>query len=148
MNESCPINTGRSINEQAARLNALLTLVLVILFIVFYQPLIVVLLALDFFIRGFSRPEYSVLSAVSVRALKLLHIMPRPVNAGPKIFAAKIGFIFTAAVLISAYIGFKPTALIISCVLAVCAFLEAFFGYCVGCRFYSVYTKIFKTRDR
>lgn len=137
MREACPIS-NQQVNEKAARLNALIVLAALISFLWTKAPWIVLLLGIDFFLRGFSKPSFSFISAISCKLLVVLASKPRLVNAGPKIFAAKIGFIFCSLIFLSQVFGFYALATSLAGLMVFFAFLESFFGYCVACKIYSL----------
>ena len=60
------------------------------------------------------------------------------VNAGPKIFAAKIGFLFCLTVSILYVQNLYLPGDIVAVALCICAGLESFFSVCLGCRFYTI----------
>jgi apolipoprotein N-acyltransferase len=57
-------------------------------------------------------------------------------NAGPKIFAAKTGFVFTCVISLLYWLGIPAASDIFALILALFAFLEAAAGFCVACRLY------------
>ena len=57
-----------------------------------------------------------------------LRLSPKPVDAAPQKFAARIGIVFSAL----------SGLLFVAGVLVVCATLEAALGYCVGCKVYAL----------
>lgn len=140
MPEVCPISTIR-IDEKAARMNAFITLLLVIVFIYTSHKWVIFLLVIDFLIRGFIEPKYSIMSKISKFILGLLGIKPQTVDAVPKIFAAKIGFICCLVMAALYLLGFMLAAHIIGWMLIVFAFFEAVMGYCVGCKLYALLCK-------
>ena len=135
MKKMCPISF-KQINERAGQLNAALAVLSVILFFLTPYKWIILVLAIDFFIRGFLNPSYSFYSALSKTLLRTFKIKPLMVNAGPKIFAAKIGFIFCCLVGVSYLFNFHRISLVIGSVFMFFAALEAIFRFCVACRIY------------
>jgi uncharacterized membrane protein YagU involved in acid resistance len=73
---------------------------------------------------------------LSKRIVKLLQLKKNLINAGPKIFAARIGLLVSSAICIFSLIGFNLTALVLAAVLALFSFLETAFEYCVACEIY------------
>jgi len=135
MKEMCPISF-KQINERAAQINASLAVLSIIFF--FFTPYkwIILILAIDFFIRGFLDLSYSFYSAISKTILRLFKIKPLMVNAGPKIFAAKIGFVFCCVIAVSYLLNFQIISLITGSIFVLFAALEALFRFCVACRIY------------
>jgi hypothetical protein len=136
---SCPISNER-INERVARIVG----GLVFLFAACYLfhpawPWLAVLI-LDFVARSFYRP-YSLFANIA-RPIAVRLGKPLIVDAAPKIFAARIGLAMSLAAMVLHLAGHLPTAMAVTGVMLVCAFFEAAFGYCVGCKFYTLYRKI------
>ena len=135
MEEMCPISINQ-INERAAQVNAALTVLSIIFSLFTPYKWIILILAIDFFIRGFLNLSYSFYSAVSKIFLRIFKIKPLMVNAGPKIFAAKIGFIFCCMIAVSYFFNFQRMSLIIGSIFMFFAALEAIFRFCLACRIY------------
>lgn len=133
----CPI-TVTQIDQRSAQGVALLVMLLVLAGMASSLFPVVFFLSFDFFSRGISRHKYSLLGLVSRQFVTLLGLTPRPVNAGPKIFAAKIGFAFCLLIMASEVFAFPDLGLVLAGVLALCAALEGFFSVCVGCYFYAL----------
>jgi hypothetical protein len=141
MKEMCPISLEQ-VNERAAQINAALTVLSLICFFFTSFKWIILVLAIDFFIRGFLNVAYSFYSAVSKTILRIFKAKPVMVNAGPKIFAAKIGFIFCCLIAVCYLLNFQKISLVIGSVFMFFAALEAIFRFCIACR---IYPFIYKT---
>jgi hypothetical protein len=137
MPPSCPIS-DKQLNEKSIRIGAGLVLLLAVSAIVFHNIWIVFILTADFFIRGFTRYPTSPVSFLSKFIGKILLFEPNWVNAGPKIFAAKIGFLFCLTVSILYFKKIYLPGDIVAAVLCVCAGLESIFSVCLGCHFYAI----------
>ncbi len=137
MNETCPISKDE-INENVARMNGLFTLIAMLLFVFAVAKWIIFVIGVDFFLRALGMPRYSPMSAVSKSILKALKAKPEMVNAGPKMFAAKIGFACCYLMAIFYVVGLGMPAIVIGCIMITCASLEAFLGYCVGCKMHTL----------
>lgn len=135
MNEVCPISF-QQVNERAVQINAVLAVFSIMIFLFTPFKWIIFILAVDFFIRGFLDLSYSFYSFVSKTILRLGKVKPVMVNAGPKIFAAKIGFIFCCFIALSYLFNFQVTGMIFSAIFIFFAALEAIFRFCVACRLY------------
>jgi hypothetical protein len=146
MEKFCPI-TDRYIDENAARLNAVLVILLYALFFYTQHWLIALFIFSDFLIRGFLNPRYSLLSASSKMFLKLVPIKAKIQNAGPKIFAAQIGTFLSGAVFICSVSGYSSVGCYIGAVLVFFAFLESAFAFCVACKMYPYFVKLVRTRE-
>jgi hypothetical protein len=133
MAESCPISFEQ-IDERVARINGTLTVLSMAVFLLTPFKAIVLILGADLFIRGFLKPSSSFYSFFSRKILQVLNVTPVMVNAGPKIFAAKIGFIFCCIIFLFHFLSMPTVCFIFGSMLLFFAFLEAAFGFCVACQ--------------
>jgi len=144
-NNLCPISDSKT-DEHVARLNALFTVITLIAFLLTYNMFTILLLLTDFTLRGTENSRYSIFAIVSKQLVKTFGIQKKPVNSGPKIFAARIGILFSLLVFVSTIFGFDTVAQVFAIVFGICAFLEAAFGFCVACRIYPfVYRLSYRT---
>lgn len=137
----CPISDKR-INERVARVNGAFTVLLLILFGVTSQWFIPAFLAVDFLMRSGRLSKYSPVGYSSRNIVQILSLEELLINAGPKIFAARIGLVFSVIILLASLTGLNATAFVLATVLGVFSFLEAAFGICVACKIYSVLYKL------
>jgi len=137
MSLSCPVS-DKQLNEKSIRIGAGLVLFLAVSAIILHNIWIFCILAVDFFIRGFTPYSISPVSFLSKFIGKIFLLNPTWVNAGPKIFAAKIGFFFCLTVSILYFKNLYLPGDIVAAVLCLCAGLESFFGVCLGCHFYTI----------
>jgi hypothetical protein len=145
-NAFCPISF-KKIDEHVARLNGLFTVLLLVVYVLTSSLIPVVFLLIDFFFRGLEKPQFSPLAILSKFLLKSLNVKPLPINAGPKIFAARIGVIFAVLILGSELAGLPVTALVFTGIFGLCAFLEAAFSFCVACKIYPLFYKLVYQTD-
>jgi hypothetical protein len=131
----CPISC-KQLNERAVQINAALSLLSIIFFFLTPFKWIILLLSIDFFIRGFLNPFYSFFSVISKTILKVLKIKPLMINAGAKVFAAKIGFLFCCAISIFYLLNFPLISLILGLIFSLCAALESICRFCIACKLY------------
>ncbi len=135
MKEMCPISFSQ-VNEKVVRINATLSILSIILFFFTSFKLIILILGIDFFIRGFFNPKYSPYSAIAKTTLYIFKAEPLMVNAGPKIFAARVGFIFCCLIALSYFLNFEKLSLVIGSIFIFFAALEAIFKFCLACKIY------------
>lgn len=102
------------------------------------------LLGVDFIIRAFLLPKYSPLAIVGSSIVSVFNFKKLMVDSGPKIFAARIGVIFTLIGTILYALDYTTSASIVAGILLLCAGLEAFFNFCLGCWMYSLLPKSLK----
>ncbi len=139
----CPISL-KQVNERVVRINAALATLTMGIFFLTPNKWIILALAIDFVIRGFLNPSYSFYSAVSRNVLRILKVKPFWVDAGPKIFAAKLGFVFCCIIAASHLLNFWILGLVAGVVFLLFAVLEAIFGFCMACQ---VYPFIYRIRN-
>lgn len=134
-NALCPISINK-IDENVARLNGTFTVVLLALFVITQNIVPIAILFIDFLLRGAELGKYSPLAISSKFLLNLFKVKKHPINAGPKIFAARIGVIFSFGILVTSAFQFSTFSLILTAIFGLCAFLEAAFSFCVACQIY------------
>jgi hypothetical protein len=137
MTEFCPISPD-VVDDHATRIGAALTILIVLAILWqgrFWLPL---LLALDFGLRSRGWSTFSPIAQVSKVLRQAFRLQPRPTNAGPKRFAAAIGALFSLGIAAALWRHHPRVALVVAAVLILAASLEAFLGYCVGCKVYGV----------
>jgi hypothetical protein len=137
----CPVDFIK-INENKARLTAFFTLVLTLVYLKTGFWLLMAFLLFDFTLRAFNLGKFSPLGFLSDAVIKQLSIKNKPVDRAPKRFAAGLGLVFTAAIIISYFLGLTLVPIILSIVLAFFATLESFLGFCAGCYVYDFGRKI------
>jgi hypothetical protein len=134
---ACPFAPGK-IDGRAARLVAFHVLVALLIGLVYPIAFwIALILSVDFALRSSSYRTFSVFRFVSRMELKVLSVQPKLENLAPKQFAARIGLIFSLGWALASWLGLSHLALGIVGIFALCAALEAFWGFCLGCKAYS-----------
>jgi hypothetical protein len=138
----CPISDKR-INENVARSNAFFTVLLLASYVLTANLFIIAFLLVDFLLRSVELSNYSPLAIVSRKLLQALSIKPKMINAGPKIFAARIGLFFNVAILLSVLAGLNALSFVLVAIFGICAFLEAAFSFCIACEVYPLVYRLF-----
>lgn len=136
-NAICPIS-NKKIDENVARFNGGFTVILLVVFLITQNIIPIVFLLIDFFLRSAELSAYSPLANLSKFVINAFGIKKNPINAGPKIFAARIGVLFSALILISNLTGYETASYVFTAIFGFCAFLESAFGYCVACQIYPI----------
>ena len=137
---ACPISTQK-VSSAAARVNGMI--VTGLLAVALFTPArwVLALLAVDFAIKVFLRFRYSPICAVSRLVSRTLKLPTHPVDAAPKRFAAALGLGFSVAGLLLGVVFALPIAYYtVVGMFTVCAALEGFAGFCVGCTIYQTIT--------
>jgi hypothetical protein len=135
LNAFCPV-TDKKIDERISRLNALVTVFVLIAFGFNHNIFLIAFLATDFLLRAFEYSKYSAINIFSNFIVILFDEAPVLINAGPKIFAARIGLTFGALIILSILFNFQLLSLGFAVVLGLFSFLEFAFGICVACIIY------------
>ena len=132
----CPISEEK-INEQVTRINALLTILLIVAGFVFQSLIFFVFLLADFYIRAFTQLKYSPISFLSAQLANALNLNKKPIAKAQKIFAARLGFIMTLAISVLLYFNLTTAAFVVGGILVFFAMLEFALAICVGCIIYT-----------
>jgi len=143
MSRACPI-VNASVDERGARLCALIVLFPLGVSLALGSPWPALFLAGDFALRGFGGRRLSPLARLSRTLVTSLGLSPRPTNAGPKAFAAKLGFGFSLTVALAFLVGNNTLAISAGAPFGLCAVLEGAFGFCVGCRMYQLSQRLWR----
>lgn len=144
---SCPISGEQRDNNMvrfvAGFVFVIAGMALMVAFLVSTQTSAIItgILALDFFIRAFTKPKYSPLATMARGIVSLLKLPKKMVDSAPKVFAARIGVIFSVVSTVL-YVGdHLYGGSVVLVILLICAGLESFFSFCLGCWMYSLLPK-------
>lgn len=129
----CPISLKQT-NTCAARINAGLAVLLVLISIFWINIWIPLFLTLDFFVLGFLE-KTSLRSLIAKKVSKKLKA-GKMVNAGPKLFAAKIGFWASLIITACAVLDWTAAYYFVAGILSAAAGAEAVFEFCLGCKIF------------
>ena len=97
-----PISDKR-INERVSLINAAFTLLLLVLFVLTGSVFLILFLAFDFLLRSSSYSKFSVIDISSKNIVRYLPFDIHLINAGPKIFAARIGLVLSSFIILANY---------------------------------------------
>ncbi|PLX94586.1 MAG: hypothetical protein C0621_05255 [Desulfuromonas sp.] len=136
MSAVCPI-VSHQVDENKVRLVALCTTLLSLAACYTLSPVLISLLVFDFFLRAFALGPFSPLARVADLLLSFLPLDPTLTNYGPKLFATRLGFVMLALIALATGAELLLASKIMLLMLALFAFLEAAFSFCVGCVIYS-----------
>ena len=100
----CPVS-DKMINERVARLNGVFTLVLLIVYALTQNIIPVVFLAVDFLLRSSDYSKYSLVGISSKGIVRYFGFSENIINAGPKIFAARLGLLFSTLIVSASLFG-------------------------------------------
>ena len=133
----CPVSPER-VDEYQVRVTALGVVFIMGLYLISGEVLLPAFLAVDFFIRAFTRLNYSPMSYLAHRIVKLIGTQAVQIDKAPKIFAARIGLVLTLLTTIGALLNLTFLSYISGSVLILFAFLECGLNFCAGCWVYTV----------
>jgi hypothetical protein len=136
----CPISE-RKIDENTARLNALMTVAFVLVFLLTPYQWVMALVAADFLLRRIGNGRFSYISRISNMTTGVLRVRKVHINAGPKLFAANVGFMLSTLSLLLYYAHVENLSFILAGILAFFALLEGAFNVCVACYLYPLVSK-------
>ncbi|WP_257304706.1 DUF4395 domain-containing protein [Geothrix campi] len=130
---TCPIAPDL-VDETAGRVAAFLSLGLLALAVWRGWGGVVLALAADFALRASGHPAFSPVARAAGWLRRLMGLPIRRINAGPKRFAASVGFLFSLGIGLALVAGLRALGSGLAIVLGICAGLEAFFGFCLACQ--------------
>jgi len=132
----CPIS-NEYINERVTRINALLSVILIITGVAFNAVIFMAFLTADFYTRAFSKAKYSPISYVSQRMVNALNLNKKGIDKAPKIFAARIGFLMSLTITVLMLFQFNTAVYFVGGILVFFASLEFALAICMGCIMYT-----------
>lgn len=142
----CPISDKR-INKRVARVNADFTVFLLVLFGLTGSVSLIMFLTFDFLLRATSYSKFSLVGISSKNIVRYLPFDIHLINAGSKIFAARIGLVLSSLTILAKLAGIDWLAFGIAGILGLFSFLEAAFGICVAYEIYPFIYRIFYERN-
>jgi len=142
----CPVS-DQKINEKTARFSAFFTILVLVIFALTQSIYLLAFLGLDFMLRAGKWCRYSPVANLSGLLVRALELDPSWVNAGPKLFAARIGTLLVLGAIFSMAYSSFVSALILAGILTLFAFLEGVFGICVACIIYPYAYKLSYRRN-
>jgi uncharacterized protein DUF4395 len=142
-NISCPVS-HIMVNENRVRIIALFVFVAGLSYLLTHYWAIPAFLVIDFFLRGVGKGQYSLFNVLSGWIVRKLSLKNRPIDQAPKIFAARLGFIFASLLFLSCVFSLLQVGYVITAVLLLFSFLESALGFCAGCHVYSLIKKIYE----
>jgi uncharacterized protein DUF4395 len=129
-------------NESKVRLTAFFVLLLALVYLLTNSIAVPVILVIDFALRSFNLGKFSPLAFISEDLVRIFKLPFKAVYMPPKRFAARIGLVFSIAILILHLLGHP--AIIVTAVLVFFAALESLLGFCAGCYVYNFLQKFRK----
>lgn len=131
----CPISTQR-ISRHVVRLTGLMMASMIALYLLTGNITFIIAIVIDYSIRAFTTLSTSPFSWVAVQIVRLADLPPKPQDKAPKIFAARVGWLFALATAVLYFI-YPSASPIVGSVLMTFALLESVLDFCVGCIVYT-----------
>lgn len=132
------VQHNATLNGNKVRIVAFIVAVTGVIYLITGNIIPIIILVVDFAVRGFGLRQYSLLRFVAGKINNgLFNGSSKPVFAPPKTFAARIGLLFSAAIVILHVTGWLLTAGVLASVLISFALLESIGNICVACYLYS-----------
>ena len=139
-NITCPISSER-ISDNLPRLIGSFVVILLFMYVIYNLIFIPLLLSIDFYFRGFNKNKYSLLAKLSKAVNNKLPNKGKLIDKAPKMFAARLGFVFTILTLVGDLLGLTFAANRLALILIIFASLECVFNFCVGCVVFTWFVK-------
>lgn len=136
-NITCPVDNA-VVDEHRVRIGAFFIIILAAAYLFTSSWVIPAFLLIDFALRAWGANTYSIISQLSKWIALLLKIKSKPVNRGPKRFAAATGTVFSGIILLCHLVALPLAAKSFTVVLVLFASLESFAGFCAGCYVYTL----------
>ena len=139
---ACPISREMILEPVARMVAGITTLILIGIFF-FPSVIIPFILLCDFALKGFFKKP-SPTKCLGRGLVALLGIKGKKVNAGPKIFAMKIGFWMSALLLLFALLKLTVPLFVLTGIFIVATGMEPVFNFCLGCKIFPYWSLIVK----
>jgi hypothetical protein len=142
----CPVS-DKKVNEKAARINGAFTVLLLIVAGLTQSVIPLIFLTIDFIFRATDYSKYSLIGITSSGLVRYFGLNENIINAGPKLFAARVGIVFCSLAIFSIVLNSFGVAIVLAGMLGLFSFLEAAFGICVACEIYPfVYRLLYRAK--
>ena len=136
----CPIGST-SVNQTIVRGVAFQVLCATAIFLATGLDFILVYLLFDFCMRAFISRKFSLFVLLAGALSRYFACRVVPVNAQPKVFAARIGFFMSLAILLGHWLGLDYLVLWLGALMCLAAALESFLSICLGCYLYTFFKR-------
>jgi len=136
MNQSCPISFSK-VDSTKVRIGAFIYSFLIIYFFIFQNSMFLSIILFDLVLKNINQ-KIAPIAILSNIISKILNLKPIYEDNAPKKFASKIGIV----IILLFFIFYKldrNLSDLLALIFLICAFFEAVFGYCVGCKMYSIF---------
>lgn len=131
----CPLSND-VVQENTVRITGFLIALCLVLTLVIQKNTLLWIVTLDYAIRAFYRWPHSPLSWTSKQLSEMLSLSKKSLDKAPKIFAARVGFLFCSTGLLLSFLH-PLTSYIIIGTLLLFTLLESLGNICMGCIVYT-----------
>ena len=131
----CPISSQR-VSRHTVRLIGLMMASMIALYLLTGNIIFILVIVVDYFIRAFTTLPYSPASWLAAQIEQQANWPARPLDKAPKIFAARVGWLFALATAVLYFI-YPPASPFVGAALMTFALLESVLDFCVGCVVYT-----------
>ena len=131
----CPVSV-KNINANLSRFNAGFTVIMSVFYLFTNHLVLILVVLMDFILRNIREGKLNPFTRFNNYLIEVIQIPDHIINAGPKIFAARMGLILSLSGTIAFFFGNPEFSFIFVGVLSLFSFLEAAFNYCVACKLY------------
>src|SRR4051794_39790748 len=100
----CPISPLR-MNGNVARITGFMMATMIGLYAFTGSIYFIFIIAIDYFIRAATPAKYSPFSWLAAKIAATFNLDPHPIDKAPKIFAARVGFLFAFAAAVLYFIN-------------------------------------------
>jgi len=142
MAASCPLNFKR-VDENLSRINTLIIIILVLFYLYSSNIGIVLFLIFDFLVKLFAEKITSPIVFIGKKIKKIFLIGDEFVDGGAKRLAGFFGLTVMFLLLLTHMIGSWNFTLVVAGIYLLCALLDLFFRFCIGCKVYFMIKKIY-----
>ena len=132
----CPISTEK-IDSNVSRLTVFLNVILMAIFLVTLNPVFIIVVALDYFIRAALDIKYSPIRLVASGGIGILDLKKKPIDLVPKVFASRLGFVCALASAVLVLLDYDIASMGVAGLLMVLSIMDSVFNFCVGCAIYN-----------
>jgi hypothetical protein len=133
--QTCPISFKR-VDANIIRIIAAQVISIALLLIFTQELIFALILFFDFSVRILNLKQLSIFSYIAQVIIKHFEIEVKLCDEAPKRFALYMGIIIIATFTLLYFLQLNIIASLLVFTLLVCAFLEATFDYCIGCKVY------------
>lgn len=135
MLQTCPISFQR-VDANFVRIIAAEVITLALLLIFTQEIIFALILLFDFSVRLLNLKKLSILAYFAKLIIKQFKLKAQLCDEAPKRFALYLGLSIITLFTLLYLLNLTILASILVSILLLCAFLEATFDYCIGCKIY------------